>query len=109
MGDDDTRAFMREVGARLRAARQAKGLSLRDVASRFDISHGAIGHWETGHNPIDLATLHKLARLYHVSVLSLVADKISDEEAMALLQRQLSQARQGMPDEAPRKRPGRAA
>ena len=91
MEDDDTKAFLREVGARLRAARQAKGFSLRDVAGRFGISHGAIGHWETGHNPIDLATLHKLARHYVVSVLSLVADELSAEEAMAMLQRRITE------------------
>lgn len=40
----------REFGARLAAARLAKGLTLQDVGAEFGIGKAAAGHWETGTN-----------------------------------------------------------
>lgn len=35
-------------GAALKQARQEKGISQRQLAELVGVSHGAVGHWETG-------------------------------------------------------------
>jgi transcriptional regulator with XRE-family HTH domain len=92
--EDAATQFLRDVGEKLRRAREAKKLSLRAVGARISKSHGAVGHWETGHNPIDLATLFTLARLYDTPVVSLIADKLTDADTVALVARQLEQRAQ---------------
>jgi transcriptional regulator with XRE-family HTH domain len=93
MTDDDTQttAFLKQVGQRLAAERKANGMSLESVAAHLGLkSRAAVGHWETGVNPIDLGKLWRLARLYKTTVVSLVAGDISDDDLLALTRRQLA-------------------
>ncbi len=62
--------FLLRVGERLRSAREAAGYSLRSAASKLDITHGAIGHWEKAVNAIDLRTLFTLAKMCTLSTRS---------------------------------------
>jgi len=87
--DGGTDAFLREVGARLQAARKEAGLSLQDAAHFLGLSRAAVGHWEKGTNPIDLSKLHRLARRYDTTVVALVAGALSDQDLLALTKRQL--------------------
>lgn len=100
--DPEALAYRRQVGQRLRAARESKTLSLRDVGARLGISHGTVGHWETGQNPIDLDALRRLARLYETSVVALLAERMTDEDVIALALRQLADARQATAPSGPR-------
>jgi transcriptional regulator with XRE-family HTH domain len=83
-------AFRKMVGRRLQEARKAAGFKLESVAAHFDVSRAAVGHWETGKNPMDLGRLYLLARHYGSSVLALVAENLTDEDFIALTRRHLS-------------------
>ena len=66
--------FARALGRRMRAARNARGLTLADVQA---ISHGKVkasvlGAYERGERPISVTRLERLARLYRVSVTALL-------------------------------------
>lgn len=56
------------IGARLRAARQARGMSLRKVAQELGVSASLISQVETGKSQPSVATLYALANLLAVSV-----------------------------------------
>lgn len=93
--------FLLRVGERLRSAREAAGYSLRSAASKLDITHGAIGHWEKAVNAIDLRTLFTLAKMYGVSVHGLLADQITDGDALDIVKQRLELAHSraaAMPD-----------
>lgn len=57
-----------EIGARLRRARQARGLSLRSVANSVGVSASLISQVETGKTDPSLATLTSLAGLLSLSI-----------------------------------------
>lgn len=59
---------MTTVGKRLEAARVASGLSMRQVAERFGMTHQAVSKWEKGGH-LDVVRLMTLANLYKVSPL----------------------------------------
>ena len=59
---------------RLRAARQAAGLSQQDVGRHLGVTGAAISRWENGHRSIDPDELVKLARLYGTTVGWLVGE-----------------------------------
>src|SRR5690606_27223622 len=59
-------------GRRLRAAREAAGLSQAFVGERLGVSRQAVGQWETGETSPNPETLRILADLYEVSVDSLL-------------------------------------
>ena len=91
--DPDAEAFAKEVGVRLRTARNAAGLSLQAAANHLGLkSRAAVGHWETGLNPIDIGKLRRLARLYRTTVVSILADQMTNEDLIALTTRQLQSA-----------------
>jgi len=50
-----------EVGARIRTAREAAGLSQRDLASQMGTSQAAIARLEAGGVGATLTTLHRVA------------------------------------------------
>lgn len=99
MSKQPPKTFSAVVGRRLRMARETKELSLRDVAGRLGLSHGAIGHWETGESPISLDNLARLAKLYDTTVVALVAQRLSNEDVAALVRRQLDDASHSAPGE----------
>lgn len=57
----------REIGRRIRAARNAKGLSIDQVAELLGVSRGTPGHWESGARTIKLGDLVALCRELEVS------------------------------------------
>ncbi len=66
--------IQKAIGARIRDARNAKGFSLRSFAQRMELSHGTLGHWETGTNEIPLEKLWKVCLLLGVSADKLLFD-----------------------------------
>src|ERR1041385_6030401 len=62
--------YARELGARLRAIREQRRWSLRDVheASRGRFTGSAVGTYERGERGISVQRLSELARLYGVPV-----------------------------------------
>jgi len=69
-GHDDDAEFARIVGRRLRAIRQAQGLSLVEVEERSGgrWSSSAIGAYERGFRNLSLPRLKSLAEFYRVPV-----------------------------------------
>jgi len=99
--EQEETTFRKALGARLRMARDAKELSLRAVGARLGISHGTVGHWETGVNPMGIDMLWRLARMYDTTVLALVAAPMSNDELLALMRQQLETKPPAPPAAAP--------
>jgi transcriptional regulator with XRE-family HTH domain len=66
--------YARELGARLRATREQRGWSLRDVqeASQGRFRASAVGTYERGERGISVQRLSELAKLYGVAVESVL-------------------------------------
>src|SRR5690606_9975733 len=81
-GDDDFE-FTRAVGQRLRAIRQAQGLSLAEVETRSDgrWSASAVGAYERGFRTLSLPRLRALADFYRVPVAVLLGEATPLAEA----------------------------
>lgn len=60
-------AKAQEIGGRIKAARNSRGLSLTQVAGRMGVSKGTAGHWETGARTIKVEDLHALCELLSAS------------------------------------------
>ena len=76
MGDDESTAFSREVGLRLRAIRRQRGLSLDDVErlSEGRWSASAVGAYERGFRNLSLPRLRELADFYGVPMSVLLGE-----------------------------------
>lgn len=84
------RQFLVAVGKRLASHRGAAGMSIQAVAKELDLSKAAVGHWETGKNPVGLDKLFRLARMYGTTVVALVAgDELSNADLVALMNQRL--------------------
>ncbi|MBI4827582.1 MAG: helix-turn-helix domain-containing protein [Nitrospinae bacterium] len=57
-----------ELGQRVRARREERGLTQADVARALQVSAQAVSKWERGENAPDIALLGQLARLLDTSV-----------------------------------------
>lgn len=83
--------YSRLVGARLRAIRRQKKLSLQDVEliSELEFKASVLGAYERGERAISVPRLHRLAHLYHVPVDQLLpgdgetADEATESEHRA--------------------------
>src|SRR4051812_37472932 len=73
-----------EVGIRLRRARVDRGLSLREVARRLDISASALSQIETGKSRASVRTLYALTTELGLSLDQLFADPECEEAAKNL-------------------------
>lgn len=62
------------IGSRLKDMRNAKGLSLRDVAKLIGRNNVTISNYETGRIGVDIPTLKKLCTLYGVDMLAFLAE-----------------------------------
>ena len=60
--------FLKDLGNRIRAQREKRGLKQQDIANALDISPQAVSKWERGENAPDVTVLSPLARLLGVSV-----------------------------------------
>lgn len=76
MGADDSA----QIGQRLRSAREEKGLSLREVARRLDISASALSQIETGKSRPSVRTLYAIVSELGLSMDELFAER-GDEHA----------------------------
>lgn len=77
-----------ELGARLRAAREAVGLSQQQVAERLGLkSHYAVLRMESGARDVTTLELDQLARLYCQPLTYFVREGAADLEANAVLLR----------------------
>jgi len=57
-----------EVGEKVRGAREAAGLTQRDLAARMSTSQAAVARLEAGGTSATLATLHKAAAAIGMTV-----------------------------------------
>jgi len=64
------------MGERLRAVRRERGLSLRDLAKRLDVSPSLISQVETGRASPSVSTLYAMAQALSVSVDDLLFDEV---------------------------------
>jgi class 3 adenylate cyclase len=79
--------LVKELGNKIRAQREKRGLKQQDVANALDVSPQAVSKWERGENAPDITVLKPLARLLGVSSdwLLSVHDEVKDEfEAVVL-------------------------
>jgi len=68
---------MQRFGEKLRLIRTRRGMSLRQLASELGFnSHGYVGDLESGRKKPSLEVALKIARLFGVSVDSLVKDEM---------------------------------
>jgi transcriptional regulator with XRE-family HTH domain len=76
----EDRAFSREVGARLRAVRRQRGMSLVDVEERSDgrWSASALGAYERGFRNLSVPRLRSLAEFYQVPMGVLLGEPVAD-------------------------------
>lgn len=72
----------RGIGQRLKTAREQKGLTQQEVATKFDVNKATVSAWETGAGAPDAVRLRRLARLYDVSADALLWDDSLTTEAM---------------------------
>ena len=75
--------YARQLGARLRAIREQRGWSLRDVqlASRGRFTGSAVGTYERGERGVSVQRLSDLARLYGVPVARVLPDASPEADA----------------------------
>jgi len=87
MHDDRTSlsAFLAHLGGRLRTARTAAGLSMQSAADGLGVSKAAVGHWETGRNPISADKLFLLSRRYGTTVAALTAGPFTRADLAAMV------------------------
>lgn len=57
-----------EIGQILRAARETKGMTQKQVAEMLGRRQQIVGHWETGYAQPDANTLFELCDIYGISV-----------------------------------------
>jgi transcriptional regulator with XRE-family HTH domain len=67
---------MRPLATKLTAARNAKGMSVSDVARLMpEVARSTVGHWFTGERQPQMDNLKRLAEILEVSAAALVADE----------------------------------
>ena len=78
LGEPGDKAFSASVGQRLRAIRQAQGLSLAEVEARSEgrWSASAVGAYERGFRTLSLPRLKSLADFYKVPVAVLLGEPL---------------------------------
>ena len=79
--------MLTELGNKIRAQREKRGLKQQDVANALDVSPQAVSKWERGENAPDITVLKPLARLLGVSTdwLLSVHEEPRDEFEAAVL------------------------
>lgn len=90
-GDNDSSDTMQAlmVGARIRAARQSRNLSLTDLAGRADISAATLSRIERDKQNLDLGLFLTLTRILKLTPHAVLGDDI-DEEGVDPLVRAIS-------------------
>lgn len=75
----------KEVGGRLRAAREAAALTQEQVAVRMGFSRATVAQIELGNRPVSSDELERLAGLYGRGLEEFLADDFAEDEAVAAL------------------------
>ena len=75
---DEAKIRQITFGRYLQTLRRKNKLSLNDVAKEFNITIGAVGHYEQGRRRVDMEALLKFAKLYHIKARMLVRHYIGD-------------------------------
>lgn len=76
-----------EIGQVLRAAREAKGFTQKQVAELLGRKQQIVGHWETGYSQPDANTLFELCDLYELSIDEAFGCKKSQPEDILYISR----------------------
>lgn len=84
---DPPRDWSEDVSARIREARAARGLTLRELAARIEVSASLISQIEHGKVRPSVNTLYALARELHVSLDDLLHVGHADTEEVVQVQR----------------------
>lgn len=69
----------KEIGHRMRRAREDKRLTQKEVADRIGIHNSTIGKYELGEREPDFETVMKLAKVYEVSPVWLLTGDTNEE------------------------------
>jgi len=64
--------FLVELADRLRAAREASGMTMREAAARIQVTPRQVGRWECAEVSPQIYYLPRLAELYGVPIAELV-------------------------------------
>ena len=87
----------KEVGERLNALRQERGMSQQAIAALMNVTHQAVSKWETGAALPDIQTLLALSKLYRVSMEELLMGHIAQVVTVSTI----SEKRENKSSEAP--------
>jgi transcriptional regulator with XRE-family HTH domain len=79
-----------DIGAALRVARQARRLSLSDVAEKAGMSVATLSRIETGKQNVDVSLLVNLAHILHVSPAALLEGNGDGRQPMVVLAEELA-------------------
>lgn len=74
MTDNDTRATMAELGARVRAWRARRGMTRKQLAADSGLSERFLADVEAGKGNVSIASLAAIARALNISLLDLLQD-----------------------------------
>ena len=64
--------ILKFVGASIKAYREQRVMTRKDLARRLNLSVSSMSKIERGERDIDLLKLYTIARIFHVSIVSLV-------------------------------------
>lgn len=70
----------KELGRRLRRAREFAGLSQQAAADRMGLQRTAVTHWEAGSRSVSTLELVRLSELYHLHVSDILSPGADDED-----------------------------
>jgi transcriptional regulator with XRE-family HTH domain len=59
--NDDTSTIDQQIGQRIAAARQAAGLTVRDLATRLGWPHTTLSNYEVGRRSLPVSRLYEIA------------------------------------------------
>ena len=77
----------RDLGQRLKSAREAIGLPQQRVADQVELTRVAISQIESGHRAVSSLELMRLSRLYGQDMVSLLEERPVEKDALAVLLR----------------------
>ena len=77
----------RDLGQRLKSAREAIGLTQQRVAGQVELTRVAISQIESGHRAVSSLELMRLSRLYGRDMASFLKERYVEKDALAILLR----------------------
>jgi transcriptional regulator with XRE-family HTH domain len=74
--NEENKVIYKEIGAKLRAARLAKKLSIKEFADMVGIKSGSISKYELGQDRISIDNLLKVSKFLNVNIMSFFKENI---------------------------------